>query len=302
MHYNVSIIIPNRNGARLLEQNLPSVLVAADGNEIIVVDDASTDASLDILIKKFSIVKVIKKMHHNGFASTVNTGVKEASGEIVVLLNTDVRPEKGFLTPILRHFDDPSVFGVGSLEKSKEGANTVLRGRGEAKWDRGFFIHKRGEVNASTTAWVAGGSSAFRKSFWDDFGGMDTMFNPFYWEDIDISYRALKSGYTLVFESKSIVVHEHATGAIKQEYSPFQVKIIAYRNQFLFIWKNVSNEKILVDHALWTPIRVVQALFRGDWAMLIGYIMALSRLPRALVSRVRSSQYWKLDDIDVPLG
>lgn len=301
MHYNVSIIIPNRNGARLLEHNLPSVLAAAYGNEIIVVDDASTDSSLDVLNRLYPAVNVVKKTHHDGFASTVNMGVREATGDIVVLLNTDVRPEKDFLAPILRHFDDPTVFGVGCLEKSKEGSNTVLRGRGEAKWDRGFFIHNRGEVQASTTAWVAGGSSAFRKSIWEDLGGLDTMFNPFYWEDIDISYRALKSGYKLVFESKSIVIHEHALGAIMREYSPQFVNIIAYRNQFLFIWKNATDGKILVDHMIWTPIRIVQGLFRGETSMLIGFYLALLFIPHVIFSRVRSRQSFALRDRNISL-
>lgn len=277
MHYKVSIIIPNRNGAELLQKNLPFVLDAAGGNEIIVVDDASTDASLDLLGKKFPSVKVIKKTHNDGFASSVNMGVREASGEIVVLLNTDVRPEKDFLAPLVKHFSDPSVFAVGCLEKSLEGGKTVLRGRGEAKWEKGFYIHWRGEVDKTTTAWVSGGSSAFRKSIWEKLGGMDRIYDPFYWEDIDLSYRALKAGYRILFEPKSVVVHEHEIGAIKREYSAIRVKIIAYRNQFLFIWKNLSGLNMVLAHAIWTPVRLLQALLRGDVSMLIGYIWAFSR-------------------------
>lgn len=277
MHYKVSIIIPNRNGAELLQKNLPFVLDAAGGNEIIVVDDASTDASLDLLGKKFPSVKVIKKMHNDGFASSVNMGVREVSGEIVVLLNTDVRPEKDFLAPLVKHFSDPSVFAVGCLEKSLEGGKTVLRGRGEAKWEKGFYIHWRGEVDKTTTAWVSGGSSAFRKSIWEKLGGMDRIYDPFYWEDIDLSYRALKAGYRILFEPKSVVVHEHEIGAIKREYSAIRVKIIAYRNQFLFIWKNLSGLNMVLAHAIWAPVRLLQALLRGDVSMLIGYIWAFSR-------------------------
>lgn len=291
MHYKVSIIIPNRNGAELLKKNLPSVIAAAKDAEVIVVDDASTDASLELLVKKFPSVKVIKKAHSDGFASTVNTGVSEASGEIVVLLNTDVRPEEGFLAPLVKHFDNPSVFAVGCLEKSIEGDHTVLRGRGEAKWEKGFFVHWRGEVNRSTTAWVSGGSGAFRKSIWEKLGGMDTMFNPFYWEDIDLSYRAMKAGYTLVFESGSMIIHEHGIGVIKREYSDIRVKIIAYRNQFLFIWKNISGLNMILAHAIWTPIRLMQSFFRRDSALLIGYILALLRIHIVILSRIQAGRH-----------
>ncbi len=284
----VSIIIPNRNGAELLEKNLPSVLAAAKGEEVIVVDDASTDNSIELLQDKFSSVRVIRSGHHQGFASTVNIGVQEAAGEIVVLLNSDVRPEKDFLAPLLKHFDDPKVFAVGCLEKSLEGGKTILRGRGEAKWEKGFYIHWRGEVDKSSTAWVAGGSGAFRKSIWVKLGGIDTMYDPFYWEDIDLSYRARKAGYRILFEPTSVVVHEHEIGAIKREYSAIRVKIIAYRNQFLFIWKNLSDPNILLGHAIWTPIRLLQAVFRGDIAMLVGYIWALFRIHLVISSRIQT--------------
>ncbi len=151
----------------------------------------------------------------------------------------------------------------------------LIRGRGIARWERGMYIHSRGEVNKTDTAWVAGGSGAFRKSIWNQLGGMDPIFNPFYWEDIDLSYRAVKAGYTILFEPKSVVIHEHEKGIIQQEYSSFQVKTIAYRNQFLFIWKNMSDLNILVEHIVWTPVRLLQALFRGDFAMLLGYWKAL---------------------------
>ncbi|MEK7141529.1 MAG: glycosyltransferase family 2 protein [Patescibacteria group bacterium] len=297
----ISIVIPNRNGAELLEKNLPSVLAAVKGEEVIVVDDASTDNSVELLQGKFSSVHVIRKAHHDGYASTINVGVKEATGDVVVLLNTDVRPEQDFLTPLLNHFNDPSVFAVGCLEKSIEGKTTVFRGRGEAKWEKGFFIHSRGEVNQSTTAWVSGGSGAFRRSIWMKLGGMDEIFNPFYWEDIDLSYRALKSGYTLVFEPKSVVVHEHTKGVIKQEYSPMQVNVIAYRNQFLFIWKNLSDVPIMLAHLVWVPVRIVQAISRRDMAMVRGFLWAFMYAPHVLASRIRSRRFWRVHDGSITL-
>lgn len=281
----VSIIIPNRNGAALLQKNLPAVFATRGDAEVIVVDDESTDNSIEILQKKqFSSVRIVKKDRHEGYASTVNLGVIQAQGDIVVLLNSDVRPERNFIAPLLKHFDDPKVFAVGCMDKSIEEDKVVLRGRGIARWEKGMYVHWRGEVDQIDTAWVSGGSGAFRKSIWEELGGMDPIFNPFYWEDIDLSYRAVKAGYKILFEPKSVVIHEHEQGAIKDQYSPFQVKIIAYRNQFIFIWKNLSDARIWFEHIMWTPIRLFQAPFRLDFAMLLGYWLALARLP-VLLSR-----------------
>lgn len=294
---SASIVIPNWNGAHLLSKNLPAVLAACPDCEIIVADDASTDTSLSILRKNFPNVIIVANQLQHGFSSNVNSGVARATGEVVVLLNTDVRPEKDFLAPLLAHFQNASVFGVGCLEKSYEASSIVSRGRGQAKWEKGYFIHNRGEVDRSDTAWVSGGSSAFRKDMWNRLGGMDTMFNPFYWEDIDLSYRAQKAGWTVLFEPKSVVGHFHDEGKIKTSYSAGLVKRIVYRNQFIFIWKNISNVRLCIAHAFWTPIRLLQSIVHGDIYMIQGYVWALWMIPLILKCRHRASQLWYKDDL-----
>lgn len=294
-----TIVIPNRNGAIILQKNLPTVIAICKSSEIIVVDDASTDNSINVLQKEFPDVTVISKEYHEGYASTVNAGVAVATGEIVVLLNSDVRPEKNFLVPLVAHFRDPRMFAVGCMDKSIEGDNVILRGRGLAYWESGMYIHSRGEINKTDTAWVSGGSGAFRKSIWMELGGMDPLFNPFYWEDIDLSYRARKAGYTIFFESRSIVIHEHEKGIIKQEYSSSFVFTIAYRNQFLFIWKNLTDYNIIFEHILWTPIRLLQSLLSGNVNMLFGYLYALFRLPNVMISRTKIRRRWYKRDRDL---
>ncbi len=293
------MVIPNWNGAYLLEKHLQAVIDVTSGGEIIVVDDKSTDNSVALLKEKFPQVRIILKQRHEGFASTVNVGVEAAHGEIVLLLNTDVEPTKGFLISLLPHFRDQQVFAVGCLEKSFEDNVTVLRGRGEAHWQKGFFVHWRGEIDKTDTAWVSGGSGAFRRSIWLKLGGMDQLFNPFYWEDIDLSYRALKAGYKLVFEPKSLVEHYHEEGKIKREFSPQEVKKIAYRNQFIFIWKNLSDNKLILEHIYWTPLRFVQAAVTGDFFLIQGYFAATLRLPGVILSRRKNSRTWTKSDRDI---
>lgn len=295
-NYQVSIVLPNWNGAQLLAKNLPSVIAAAEGAEIVVADDASSDESVVLLKQKFPQIKVVENKMRQGFAGNVNSGVTRATGDIVILLNTDVRPQKGFLNPLLAHFANPEVFTVGCLEESHEKKGIVKRGRGEARWERGYFIHQRGEVDKPDTAWVAGGSGAFRKSIWDELGGMDALYNPFYWEDIDLSYRARKAGWKLVFEPKSVVGHFHEEGKIKTEFTPSDIKQIAYRNQFFFIWKNLSDPRLIIEHAFWTPIKIAKSLLGGDTLMLRGYLQAMFHLPRVLISRQRAAKLWRKRD------
>lgn len=304
---NISVVIPNYNGQNILSKNLPKVIEEFvkynDGKvEIIVVDDASVDGSLLVLSdfeKKYNNLKIIQNKKNLGFSSTVDNGVKEANGEILILLNTDVYPESGFLKPLLANFEDKQVFAVGCMEKSIEDGKTVLRGRGLGSWNRGFLIHRRGEVDKKDTLWVSGGSGAFRKDIWEKLGGLNVLYNPFYWEDIDLSYRAQKSGYKVVFEPKSIVYHEHEKGAIKSSYSPFKIKTIAYRNQFIFVWTNMTDAKLIFLHFIFLPYHFVKALVRLDVAFFIGFFSALIKLPKVIKFSFKAKKQFVRSDKEV---
>ncbi len=302
---NISIIIPNFNGRVLLEKNLPVVLEAIDfykkntksDVEIIIIDDDSTDDSVDFLSKQKDIT-VLSNAKNLGFSSTVNKGIKNSSGDIVVLLNTDVSPEKDFLISLIEHFSDEKVFAVGCMDKSREEGKIVLRGRGLGEWRRGFLVHRRGEVNTHSTLWVSGGSGAFRKSILEKIGSLDELYNPFYWEDIDLSYRALKSGYRVMFEPKSVVLHEHEKGIIQSLYSKREITSIAYRNQFIFVWKNASG-RTLISHLEWLGYHYVKALLRGDGAWFNGFFQALFLLPSVLNSRKSVQKHFTKTDDEV---
>ena len=284
-----SIIIPNYNGKHLLAKNLPKVLAEcsrtrATCNEIIIVDDASEDGSAD-WVEGYcqgtdslpARVIVLENTRNLGFSSTVNKGVLRATGDIVVLLNTDTRPEKGYLSAAFPRFHNESLFGVGFMDKSIEHDHVVYRGRGIGWWERGMFIHRRGAVDQPDTSWISGGSCAIRRSMFLELKGFNEIYNPFYWEDIDLSYRALRAGYSLWFESGSVVVHEHEEGSIQTKYSSRDITRIAYRNQFMFIWRNATFMQFL-KHLMWLPYHAMRAGLRGDVLFFTGYVDAIVRL------------------------
>lgn len=301
----ISIIIPNYNGEELLKRNLPKVMEAVGDAEIIVVDDASTDASASVISRLRqdfggqANLKFFENERNLGFSSTVNKGVREAKGEIIVLLNTDVIPERGFLTPLLVHFNDDEVFAVGCMDKSIEDGKVILRGRGVGRWKRGFLIHSRGEIGKTNTLWVNGGSGAFRKSTWEKLGGFDELYNPFYWEDIDLSYRAIKSGYKILFEPKSIVVHEHEKGAIVKKFTSSEIRTIAYRNQFIFVWKNATDLDLQFLHIFWLPYHFIKAFIRKDTVFFKGFLNAFILLPKIIKSSFRDQKLFLLKDSQV---
>ena len=306
---NISIIIPNYNGEDLLRKNLPKVIKIAEsykkGNiEIIVIDDCSTDNSIKTIQSLTQItglnrkinLKIIQNEKNLGFSPTVNKAAKEATGEVLVLLNTDVLPEEFFLEPLIKNFDDNKVFAVGCMDKSIEDGKTVFRGRGLGKWEKGFLIHRKGEVSKNNTLWVNGGSGAFRRSIWNKLSGFNELYAPFYWEDIDLSYRALKSGYRVLFEPKSTVVHEHEEGSIKKTVKPMSVRITSYRNQFYFVWINITDLSFIVSHLFWLPLQLFSATIHGDTAFLRGFLLAFFHVPQVLIRRQKVQSLTKISD------
>lgn len=310
---SISIVIPSYNGIEVVKKNLPKVFGVLSKQqigkkELIVIDDKSTDGSyefLQIFKNEHSNTDIQIKLAQNhknlGFSSTVNNGVKIATGDIVILLNTDVNPQPDFIEPLLGHFKDPSVFAVGCMDESVENDSIVLRGRGVGMWQRGFLVHSAGTLDKEDTLWVSGGSGAFRRSIWEDLGGLEELYNPFYWEDIDLSYRAIKSGYKTVFERKSVVRHEHEKGTIKRHFSSSKVKKISYRNQISFIWLNITDMKYIILHMLWLPYHLLSTFIRGDYLFVWGLFLALFKLPKIIYKRNIRKRMFRITDREVLL-
>lgn len=284
MAQKISVIIPNFNGRLLLAKNLPDVVKNCPGCEIIVVDDASTDDSAQLVRKNFKGVKLLVNKNNLGFAKSVNRGVEESAGELIILLNSDVAPREDFLKFALAHFKDKKVFAVGLADQSHENNKIITRGRGGAKFEKGLVRHFAAKNESGETLWVSGGSGLFDKKKFQELGGLDPIFAPFYWEDIDLGYRAQKAGFICLFEPKAKVDHFHEEGAIKKSFSPFFIKTVSYKNQFLFVWKNISDYWLLTQHLLWFPYHLAKSLITLDIAFLAGFLWALSQIPQLIFS------------------
>lgn len=303
----IDIVIPNFNGSHLIEKNLPDVInsLADYAGRIIIVDDGSADEDRKKLRKiveekKYENLILVEHEYNQGFSSAVNSGVKSSNAELIVLLNSDVRPTEGFIKPLIDKMkNDRKYFGIGCMDESLENGKIVKRGRGIGYWNKGMVLHKRGEVDNSSTFWISGGSCIVRKSIFEILGGFDTLYNPFYWEDIDLSYRAVKSGYKIAFEKTSIVEHFHEEGSIKKGFAESKVTTIAYRNQLIFIWKNITSPHLIINHFFFLPLNILSALIRFDYNFLVGFLLALVKLPDIMRKRNLQRKLFKVSDISI---
>lgn len=287
--FTVSVVVPNLNGEKLLEKNLPFLLKAKENSEnniieIIIIDDGSWDQSVKLLNTTFPQVKLIKHKINRGFSAAVDTGVRTAKGELILLINTDVVPDNDFLVPVFKHFENKKVFAVSLHEKGF--------GWAKGSFSEGYIQLAMGEESAKPheSFYVSGGSGVFRRDYWIDLGGMDEkLLSPFYWEDIDICYRAAKRGYINLWEPKGMVIHNHESTISKLSIS--YVQRIRERNQLLFIWKNLTSANLFRRHLIGLVKRL--AMHPG-YARIV--LMALGKLNVVIKARRKEVKETKVSD------
>lgn len=293
----ISVVVPNFNCGERLAKNLPKLLELLKKSrleyEVILVDDASTDDSLKSLFTftRRRLVKVIINEKNEGFGMTVDRGIRAAKGEIVFVLNAiDILPENpDYFKIMLSHFKDPKVFSVAALKRDQEN-----HGCGEIYFEKGFFLHRKGNFQSKFSAWADGGSQALRRDYYLKIGGFDPLYR-FYWEDTDLGYRAWKAGYEIHFEPKAVLLHQKSAGPIAKYFSEKQRRIMNLRNQFIFTWKN-ADVKYLLRYFLWESYHATVALKNWDWDFFRAYWQAMFQWPRILMTRWKQKKVTKLTD------
>ncbi|MCL5432371.1 MAG: glycosyltransferase family 2 protein [Patescibacteria group bacterium] len=314
----ISVVVPNFNGGEQLAKNLPRLLALLKKSgldyEVIVSDDASTDDSI-ALLSGFHPVRLVTSSVNTGFAGNVDRGIREAKGEVIFTIKTDSVPKSAdYFQLMLEHFDNKRVFSVSAALETIEQGKKEIRGQGVLIFFRGLFLHFRtyddycrwfGTMRTTRwlqqvgllpkrlpppdprySAWSDGSASAFRRDLYLKIGGFDKLYNPFYWEDTDLGYRAWKAGYQIDFEPKASLLHDFESGVIGKHYTKEQIRLISLRNQFVFVWKN-SDIHHLILHCLWLPYHVVVALKNQNWQFFAAFWQAFWKCPQILEARWR---------------
>ncbi len=266
-----SIVIPNWNGRDLLEKYLPSVLAAAAGNpdnEVIVVDNGSTDGSAEFVRRQFPVVKLLALEKNHGFGGGSNAGFRAAKNDIVVLLNSDMRVDPGFLAPLLEGFRDDRVFAVAcQIFFSDPERKREETGLTQARWSEGALRVAHRIDDAITDLFPCfyggGGSCAFDRRKFLELGGFDPLLRPFYLEDTDLGFMAWKRGWQVLYQPRSMVYHEHR-GTIGRNFSSARIQAAYDKNFVLFAWKNIHEWRKLGPHFFFAFTGSVLSAVFGD--------------------------------------
>lgn len=302
-----TIIIVTWNGKHLLEECLPSVIEAAQPkHEILVVDNGSTDGSVEFIRESFPQIRILPLDRNYGYSEGNNRGVAEAHTDIVVLLNNDMIVDRAFLKPLLDGFVDASVFAVTSqiffADAQRRREET---GKTRARFENGFFylwhddIRPDDEMRGTLPVfWAGGGSCAIDRKKYLELGGFDALYQPFYVEDTDLSYQAWKRGWQSLLAPSSRVLHKHRSSTAK--FGNDFIENTIRKNQFLFVWKTVTDLSMLWEHTLNLPKIHARAIFHESPGFEIrAFFRALRQLPQALRSRIGNASHYVLTDREV---
>jgi len=241
----ISVIVTNWNGVNLLKKYLQNVITnSPEASEIILADDASTDDSLSFaysLQKKYPKLKIISHSKNLGFSKNSNHAVKSSTGDYVVLLNSDIDPKPGYIGQAIKHFDH-DVLGVGFCEIGHENYAKI-------KFFAGYLQHEpQYSDQVHISGWLSGGSSIINKKIFQKLGGFDAVYEPFYSEDLDLGYRAWKSGYRCLWAPQAQIYHKHE--ATTSKFPKRLLNYVKERNRLLNVLRLIDDPAFLRQNKL----------------------------------------------------
>lgn len=292
MNYPISIIIPVYKNYEMFFQYLEVNKKYFDGCEVIIMNDYPQENISEQVKKIYPKAIVINNEVNLGFAGNVNRGVLKSTRDFCFLMNSDVVLKNNTFLTALKHFEqDNSLFAVGFAQIEQNGK---IVGANRAYFQNGLISHSALPSNQVThnqltiNFWAEGGSSIFNKKKFIDLGLLDEMFNPFYWEDIDLSYRAWKSGYKILYDPNIKVEHHHES-TIGKYFDKSKILKTAFRNQLFFHWKNLTDKDLIIKHFINIP----------KFIFIPGFFDALVELPKILQERKKTIRLFVKTDKEI---
>lgn len=278
MDKKIAVVILNWNGAKLLEQFLPSVIAYSDEANIYLADNASTDNSIAVIKEQFPSVKIIQNEGNFGFAMGYNVALRTIEEPYYALVNSDIEVTENWLSPILSLFDNEPNIGIIQPKildyKNKECFEYA--GAAGGYIDSYGYPYCRGRIfdtlekdnhqyeDETEIFWASGACFFIRKEIYRKLNGFDPDFFA-HQEEIDLCWRAFNLGYSTKYTSKSVVYH--VGGATLNQGNPKKT-FLNFRNSLLMLLKNLPSNQlvpILFMRLTLDGIAGIQFIFKGKF-------------------------------------
>lgn len=299
----VCVVVPNWNGADLISDCLSSLESQTQRVNVIVVDNGSTDESVNLIKNKFPKVILLQNSKNLGFSGGVNVGIKYALAEGydgVALFNNDAVADKEWLKHLVATMEQNATYGIvtGKLLRMKgqyldsTGQNYTIWG---APFPRGRNQKDTGQFDTQTMVFGAtGGATLYRANMLKEIGIFDERFFAYY-EDDDLSFRARLSGWEVIYDPRAVAYHHvSATAAKLGKFTRYH----ATKNLMMTYLKNMPGLlfwKYLPLFIIWVILLAISSILRGGvLAYLKGFGQVLLNLPGLIHDRHRIQKQRKV--------
>lgn len=302
---NVAVVVPNWNGKNDLAACLDSLFAQTLPCTVIVVENGSTDGSLEFLQNNYPQVQLIINKHNRGFAGGVNDGIKkslESGCEYIALFNNDAVAEPDWLEKLTTVLDEEKEFGIATC-KFVSADKTSLDSTGDIYSVWGLpYPRGRGEVVNDVydqqihVFGASGGASLYRTKMFDEVGLFDEDFFAYY-EDVDISFRAQLRAWQVRYVPEAVAYHQiGATSSKIRGFTTYQTM----KNLPLVWFKNVPRKYFfIIGLRLWIAYTLFfwRAVARGEgWPAIKGVVRAKLLIIKKISTRFSIQKSRKVSD------
>ncbi len=303
----ISVVIPNYDGARFLERCLRALAIQARKDfELLIVDNASTDDSIETASRVCPQARVLRLERNLGFAGGANAGLAASRGDWVAILNNDTEVAGDWIsacTAAIERHPDAAFFACRILEMERRetvysAGDCYLRAgigyrRGQEQPDRPAYDREIAVFSA------CGCAALYRRTLLAELNGYDERLFA-YLEDLELALRIQLLGYVGYYIPQARVYHLGAATS-GGEFSPMGVRLRT-RNSILLLLKSVPASILLrtipmiLAAQAWWLLRVVR---NGRLACYLrGVGQAMSLIPSIYRSRRRLRRLWKPDSVE----
>ncbi len=284
----LAIAILNWNGLELLKEYMPHVVSFSKESDIYIIDNNSTDHSLDFITKEYPQIKCIKLDKNYGYAGGYNKGLQKIDADIYCLLNSDIRVTKDWTIPVLKCFkNNPNIAAIQPhILDDKKNDYFEYAGAAGGFMDSYGYSFCRGRIfnviekdngqynKAQDIFWASGACLFIRKSVFDELNGFDSNFFA-HQEEIDLCWRIHNKGYKILAIPETKVFHKGA-GTLSISYKKM---FLNFRNSLFLMLKNLPKSKlfqILLIRLCLDGVAAFSFISKGQlsfaWAVLMAHL------------------------------
>jgi GT2 family glycosyltransferase len=298
----ISVVIVTWNGRAYLDACLNAVAAQVGTEaETILVDNGSTDGTVDYVRQRFAWVRVVALVDNHGFAAGNNAGVRAARGRYVALLNNDTVPSSTWLRALRNGIDEQAgfVLAASRIVYMHDAGVIDSAGDGLFRWGGAFKRHHGAPADAANESaevfGACGAACLMPKTVFEELGGFDEDFFASH-EDVDLSYRARLLGYRCRYVADAIVRH-HGSATLGRVSAR-----AVFHGQRNLEWVYVKNTpgalllRTLPGHVMYNLAAAAHFARIGRLGPFVrGKLAAVAGLPRMLRKRAHVQRTRRVD-------